>query len=234
MSKYMEFERGNAVIVGKPMSKSNVSGTDISNTDFNVDGVLVYDAYCLSSDTPYLLQATGQHFKEGETIYICGHGDEKTQTISGYTMQKIAKLLYQNYNYIGAETIKIMSCYAKYKKDDKDMADLLVQGLNAVYKGNKTEITVTKDKVQAICEFTTIVIDFFGKALVLDKYPIGGIAKELKSECFYKKQSNYQKKSECKYLSLNIGNYQDQLKEYLEKKYIKGVASKNYMEFARE
>lgn len=243
MSKYMKFKRGNAVIVGKRVEEKQERIKKILNwpnkilgrkqnviykqNKFVIDGVLVYDSYCLSSGTPYLLQVKG-NLNAGETIYICGHGNEKYQTISGYTMKEIAEMLCQNYKYSGLEEIVIMSCYAASKnKYGKDMADLLLEELNQI------GLNVQND-VKSVCKYTSIVIDFFGNALVMDKYPTKGkwdIVNENRINNFYGNQSKIEKELHCKELYLDTVNYQQQMDNYKEQEYVKEIAGWNYKEF---
>lgn len=149
-----EFTKGNSLIVGKKIKDKN--------NEYEIDGVLVYDAYCLSSSKPFLLQCENVNFIENEPIYICGHGDGKNHTISECSMKKIAEYLYDNTNFRKASKIVIMSCHGRYKADekDKDMPELLHEEL--------LKFGINMDVI-AVSENTTIVVDYFGKAIVTDK-----------------------------------------------------------------
>jgi len=195
-----EFQKGNVLIVGKRIKNND--------TEYEIDGVLVYDSYCLSSGTPYLLQEQGIKLNPDEPIYICGHGKKKEQTISDYTMKELVEMIYNNTNLSSIHgTLYIMSCYGKYKKKKKDMSDLLRKEMNSLYKNNNL---VFKNKVKSVCKETTIVVDYFGKALVSD-------IKETKFgfSVFNIKQGCRLKKYGCESLSVKIGSVQSDLKNYL-------------------
>lgn len=242
------FKKGTVIIVAQKDTAHNES--------FMIDGVVLYDSYCLSSSRPYLLQEKVNNLSEKENIYICGHGDSKEQTINGYSMKQIAEMLTSNYNYTGQQKIYIMACHSKHKnKNQKDMADLLTAEIEyimstpiAIKDGimqsllaylDKLESTIIdskfkekiknliegyenfklpKDTIQSYAENTTVIVDYFGKAIVADK-KLGLLF------------GNIQKKQQyvlgCRKLNISLDNIETQLNSYLEK-YGRGIAIHNY------
>lgn len=154
-------------------------------------------------------------------VYICGHGNIKKQTISGYTIEEIANELNHNFILNNCD-IKIMSCYGKVKNSNgKNMADLLLNNLK--------QLGCSNIKVQAIAENTTIIVP--------DKTKNTAVARDvkLKSYTFDAIQAWQQLCSICLPIKLNTNkNYQKRLKLYYmwiqfmkkipghNKKYIKG------------
>lgn len=198
-----EFKKGNSLIVGK-----KIKGKE---NEYEIDGVLVYDAYCLSSSKPFLLQCSNIKFNIDEPIYICGHG--KKLKISGYTMQDIAKMLISNTNVSQMKKIIIISCYGKHKnRKGHDMASLLKKELS--------ELGVSIE-VESVAKYTTIVVDYFNKALVVDKKYF---------ECLFSThQTNLQHRLGCLELIVNNSSatIRQQLDDYFSQ-YGKDIAVHNY------
>lgn len=196
MSKY-KFMTGTVIIVGKKTKKSN---------KFKVDAIVTYDSFCLarknSNFNIYLLQHKDKSkIKLLGRVYICGHGNEKKQTISDYNITEIANELNHNFILNNCD-IRIMSCYGKVKNSNgKDMADLLLSNLK--------QLGCSNIKVQAVAEGTTIIVPDKTKntAVVVDE--------KLESYTFYAIQAWEQLCSICLPVNLNINkNYQKKLRWY--------------------
>lgn len=186
-----EFEKGNSIIVGKRKK----SKKQIIKDYYLIDGVLVYDAYCLSSSVPHLLQGMTKSISlnDGEPIYLCGHGNGKKQTISEYTMEELAGLLATHCNMTNISKMYIMSCHGKHKnKSGDDMASLL--------KAELLKLGIDLD-IESVCENTTIVVDYFNKALVADK--------KYNTVYFTIQQSKYQKRFLCDKYNVHKNNFRD-------------------------
>lgn len=200
-----EFKKGNSLIVGKKIKDKE--------NEYEIDGVLVYDAYCLSSSNPFLLQCSNLNLAVNEPVYICGHGDGKKQEISGYSMREIAVMLKYNTNISQIKEIVIISCHGQQKNHlGTDMANLLQKELLGL------GINV---KVESVAEHTTIVVDYFGRALVADK-------KYLKF-LFSTYQTNLQNRFGCLKLIVNNNSVtiNQELADYLSQ-YGKDIAVHNY------
>lgn len=243
------FKKGTVIIVAQKDMAHNES--------FMIDGVVLYDSYCLSSSRPYLLQEKVNSLSEKENIYICGHGDSKKQTINGYSMKQIAEMLTSNYNYTGQQKIYIMACHSKHKnKNQKDMADLLTAEIEyimstpiAIKDGimqsllaylDKLESTIIdskfKEKIKNLIEGyenfklpnDTIQSYAENTTIVVDYFGKVIVAdKKYFKILFSLMQSRVQSKLECRKLTLDLSKSTSQLENYFNK-YGTDIAIHNY------
>lgn len=181
----IEVKKDIVIIVGKKTDKKNL---------YKLDGVVLYDAFCLSSNTPYLLQSNSLkriQLKDDSIIYLCGHGNQYFQTISGIKIKEIAQELQKIKGLVtSSATIMIMACYGKYmvKEFEKEL-------------NNETLV------VKAFSYNTTLVADYNGKCYVEDKLIYD-----------YNKQSKVQREQKCKALFVNARkNYAVRFKDYYDK-----------------
>ena len=183
------YSKGNVLMVGRRIPKNKGA--------YETDGVILYHSYCLGNH-PYLIQDDQVELSK-ETVYICGHSDKKSQTISGYTMLELAGMLYYKCKYRGEQKIVIITCYGKYKNENKeDMADLLREGL---------ETFGVKAEVEVFAQNTVVAVEYFGNAYVND-IPYS-------SYIFAKIQDGMLRKIGKHPLVLEMESYQREISEYI-------------------
>lgn len=160
------------------------------------DTVVSCDAKFFSVGSPCVLQTADFTSVPAErALYLCGHGNKRKRTISGYSCQEIAEMLIAAH-YTGKQKLYVASCYSLTKKHGltfaAEIANYLAdRGIDCHFEDLATNISIVCDNEKSVnCSsvyFNSLQKKIFFEAqqmLVNEVFPVdtGTLNKKIKSD----------------------------------------------------
>lgn len=119
------------------------------------DTVVSCDAKFFSVGSPCVLQTADFTSVPSErALYLCGHGNKRKRTVSGYSCQEIAEMLIAAH-YTGKQKLYVASCYSLTKKHGltfaAEIANYLAdRGIDCHFEDLATNISIVCDNEKSV------------------------------------------------------------------------------------